>query len=200
MTGRTKRIVLLNCFRLFPHLIILSFHQNKEIVYADVKRWMNVYGWKHKTTPGFLRLMITYPEFRNVFYYRIRRRRWQKRWFLNFLCPAVNTLYIKTPTIGKGLFIQHGFATIIAALSIGENFWVNQQVTIGYTTKIDAPVILDNVTIHAGAKVLGNVILGNNSIVGANAVVVKNVPADCTVVGVPAYIVKRSGKKVKENL
>ncbi len=51
-----------------------------------------------------------------------------------------------------------------------------------------------------GAKVLGNVILGNNSIVGANAVVVKNVPADCTVVGVPAYIVKRSGKKVKENL
>ena len=50
--------------------------------------------------------------------------------------------------------------------------------------------------IAAGAKVIGGVTLGNDVTVGANAVVVKNVPDGCTVVGVPARIVKRYGKKV----
>lgn len=54
--------------------------------------------------------------------------------------------------------------------------------------------------ICAGAKVLGKVTIGDNSIVGANAVVVKDVPPNCTVVGVPAYIIKRDGKKVHEDL
>jgi serine acetyltransferase len=38
--------------------------------------------------------------------------------------------------------------------------------------------------------------MGNNSIAGANAVVVKDVPENCTVVGVPVYIVRRNGIKV----
>ena len=42
--------------------------------------------------------------------------------------------------------------------------------------------------------------MGNNSRAGANSVVVKDVPNDCTVVGVPAYIIKRNGVKVKEEL
>jgi len=61
-------------------------------------------------------------------------------------------------------------------------------------------VILDNVVVHAGAKIIGAVTVGNNVIVGANAVVVKSVPDDCTVVGVPAYIIKRNGIKMRENL
>jgi serine O-acetyltransferase len=36
--------------------------------------------------------------------------------------------------------------------------------------------------------------------IGANAVVVKDVPANCVVVGVPAYIVKKDGVRVRENL
>ena len=112
----------------------------------------------------------------------------------------MDTLYLYTPVIGAGLFIQHGFSTIITAKSIGENCWINQQVTIGFIAGSDCPTIGDNVTITAGAKVLGGITLGDNAIVGANAVVLKNVPPNCTVVGVPAYIVKREGKKVKEPL
>ncbi len=112
----------------------------------------------------------------------------------------MSTLYIYTQDIGKGLFIQHGFATIIAAQSIGENCWINQQVTIGYANKEDIPVIGNNVVINSGAKVIGKVEIGNNAIVGANAVVVKNVPQNCTVVGVPAYIIKKDGVKTKERL
>ena len=106
------------------------------------------------------------------------------------------TLYILTDKIGKGLFIQHGFATIIAAKSIGDNCWVNQQVTIGFSNKTAAPDINDNVTINAGAKVIGGITVGKNSVIGANAVVVKNVPDNCTVVGVPAQIIRRNGVRV----
>ena len=106
------------------------------------------------------------------------------------------TLYILTDKIGKGLFIQHGFATIIAAKSIGDNCWINQQVTIGFSNKTASPEINDNVTINAGAKVIGGVRVGKNSIIGANAVVVKNVPDNCTVVGVPAQIIRRNGIRV----
>ena len=110
------------------------------------------------------------------------------------------TLYIYTKDIAPGLFIQHGFATIISARKIGRNCWINQQVTIGFLNDTDTPTLGNNVFIYAGAKVLGNVRVGDNSIVGANAVVVKDVPENCTVVGVPAYIVRRNGMKVKEPL
>ena len=56
-----------------------------------------------------------------------------------------------------GLFIQHGFATIIAARSLGERCWVNQQVTIGFVRPEDRPVVGDGVAVYAGAKVLGAV-------------------------------------------
>lgn len=103
-------------------------------------------------------------------------------------------LFINTKNIGPGLFIQHGFSTMISASKIGKNCRINQQVTIGYShKKTDSPIIGDNVLIGAGAKVIGAVTIGNNSKVGANAVVVKNVPPNCTVVGVPARIVRKDG-------
>jgi len=112
----------------------------------------------------------------------------------------MSTLFIMTENIGAGLFIQHGFATIIAAKSIGKDCWINQQVTIGYSNATDSPTLGDNVVINAGAKIIGKVHMGNCSKAGANAVIVKDVPENCTVVGVPAYIIKRNGIKVKENL
>ena len=136
---------------------------------------------------------IKYPEFRSVFYYRFKIAK-----AFAFLLPPMPTLYIETADIGPGLFIQHGFSTIIAAHKIGENCWINQQVTIGYANKVDAPTIGDNVAVKAGAKVIGGITLGNNSVVGANAVVVKDVPENCTVGGVPAIILRRNGIRVHE--
>ena len=72
--------------------------------------------------------------------------------------------------------------------------------TIGYTNSTDCPTIGDDVTIGAGAKVLGKCVVGNRVRIGANCVVVKDVPDDCTVVGIPAYIVRRNGVKVCEKL
>lgn len=63
-----------------------------------------------------------------------------------------------------------------------------------------APIIGDNVRIATGAIVLGEITIGDNSIIGAGAVVVKSVPANCTVIGNPARIVKLNNKRVDINL
>lgn len=104
--------------------------------------------------------------------------------------------FIVTPDIGGGLFIQHGFSTYISAEKIGENCWINQQVTIGYNSDGKCPVIGDNCMITCGAKILGGISLGNNTIVGANAVVVKSYERGYGVLaGVPAKPVKESSKE-----
>lgn len=189
-------ILLISLIRLIPHVIIFNIHGKKTIIIYDILRWMKINKKAAGgTQAGFIKLMTYYPEFRNLFYNRVG----SVSVLINFLCPKMNTLFIHTQDIGPGLYIQHGFATIITAKSIGKDCWINQQVTIGFNGA-DSPVIKDNVTIRAGAKVIGNVTVGGNSIVGANAVVVKNVPGNSTVVGVPAYIIKRDGMKVKESL
>ena len=187
---------ILSILRLLPHWLFFNMHPNSSIIKCDLITWMNANKINMEPQFGFLYLMTFYPEYRNLCYFRvggIYR-------LLNIFCPKMDTLFISTKNIGTGLFIQHGFSTIIAAKSIGKNCWINQQVTIGYSNDNDCPIIMDNVSINAGAKVIGKVTVGENSIIGANAVVVKNVPSNCTVVGVPAYIVKRDGRKVKELL
>jgi serine O-acetyltransferase len=178
------------------------------VIEKDLDRWIQESGLPDETKLPTWRtltlLLWRNPPFRNLFYYRIaREERIASRVLLEFaklFFAPVNSLFIYTPQIGAGLFIQHGFSTIISARSIGQNCWINQQVTIGYTNMTDTPTIGDNVQITAGAKVFGNIHIGDNSVIGANAVVFKDVPPNCTVVGVPAYIVKCNGKKVREPL
>jgi serine O-acetyltransferase len=186
--------ILLSAIRLLPHILLFNCHKNKEIIHYDVARWLKVTSSGKNIQFGFITIMTVFPEYRNLFYKRIGTI----SLFINWLCPKMNTLFISTNDIGPGLFIQHGFATIIAAKSIGRDCWINQQVTIGYSNKTDCPELGDNVTINAGAKIIGKVKMGNGSKAGANAVVVKDVPDNCTVVGVPAYIIRRNGIKVKE--
>ncbi len=75
------------------------------------------------------------------------------------------------------MFVEHGFATIISAKSIGSDLWVNQQVRIGWNYD-RAPVLGNGVRIAAGAKVIGGVRLGDNCVVGANGVVTKDIPSE----------------------
>lgn len=125
-------------------------------------------------------LLVNYAEFRSLFYYRIPRSR-----YLKFIAAPMPNLYIRCHDIGEGLFIQHGYSTDISAKSIGKNCWINQQVTIGYSSKTDAPIIGDNVKILAGAIVIGGVTIGDNAVIGAGTTVVKNVAPNTTVVGAP---------------
>ncbi len=102
--------------------------------------------------------------------------------------------------IGRRLVIDHGRGVVIGETAeIGDDVIIYQGVTLGGTGKDTGkrhPTIGNNVMISTGAKVLGPFKVGDNSRIAAGAVVLEEVPADCTVVGVPARVVKKGGMKV----
>ena len=106
--------------------------------------------------------------------------------------------------IGKGFFIDHGSGVVIGETAeIGDNCLVYQGVTLGGTGKEKGkrhPTLGNNVMVGAGARVLGPFKVGDNAKIAANAVVLEEVPPNCTAVGVPARIVRRNGKRIKNDL
>lgn len=191
-----------NILRGLPAIISYNLSNNKEIINKDIDRWVNICNLSYLRFPSWLYLnwlLLYYPQFRNLFYHRLKKWNHLISLIIQIFYKPLDSLYIYTENIGAGLYIQHGFSTIITAKSIGENCWINQQVTIGHT-KAGCPIIGNNVTITAGAIVVGDIKIGDNSVIGANAIVNKDVPANCTVVGNPAFIVKRNGVKTKEYL
>lgn len=88
--------------------------------------------------------------------------------------------------VGYGLYLGHGLPLIVNPTAvIGNNCNLSQFVTIGSNYGA-AAYIGDCVYIGPSACLVENVVIGSNSIIGAGAVVVTSVPADSTVVGVPA--------------
>lgn len=199
-----KAIDFLKIFLIFPQIIPFLLTTEKALIITDIRRWIKLLGWTDQADwVDLLTLISKKQEFRNLYYYRLFKGNFTAKismYVLKFFYKECPSLFLDTScNIGQGLFIQHGFSTIVMA-DLGDNCWINQQVTIGYRDKNSRPKIGNNVSITAGAKVIGGITIGNNVTVGANAVVVKNVPDNCVVVGVPAYIVKRDGVKGKEEL
>ena len=199
-----KVIFTLGIILVSPLLVPFFLTTEQKTIQADVERWTEALGWQKR--PLWLQLLALLKEaqeFRNLYYHRLFKGNFSARFFMYLLkiiyreCPYF--FLDSSCNIGPGLFVQHGFSTIIMA-DLGENCWVNQQVTIGHKDKTGRPQIGNNVRITAGAKIIGNLKIGDHVTVGANAVVVKDIPDRCVVVGVPAYIIKRDGVKVKEEL
>lgn len=104
--------------------------------------------------------------------------------------------------IGKGLFIDHGMGVVIGETTIiGDNCTLYQGVTLGGTGKDRGkrhPTLGNNVTVGAGAKVLGPFKVGDNAKIAAGAVVLTEIPPNATAVGVPARVVKMNGVRVPD--
>ncbi len=155
----------------------------------DIARWAKILHLSGSRNAILAQLLWSYPEFRNLFLYRNNHRLLYRAWVRLFYKP-METLYLQACSIGGGLFIQHGFATMVSAQSVGEDCWINQQVTIGYRDNTIPPVIGDRVAITCGAKVLGNITVGDGAVIGANAVVIRDVEPGAVMVGVPAQRIK----------
>lgn len=189
-----KRLfVLLTCWRFVLHWMYYKSADNGEVIKEDLLR--NIKQFLHKENLSFLNfceLLTFYVMVRNIFYARVAYRHHYYAKVLSVFARPLPLLDISsTAEIGGGLIVQHGYATIIAPRKIGKKCWVNQGVTIEYTNDDDCPTLGDNVTVYAGAKILGDVHVGNNVVVAANAVVVKDVEDNCVVGGVPAKVIKR---------
>lgn len=180
---------IINLPRIAIAYILYYMSKNKETITLDMNRWFNVYELKVSKFRGLGFLLLYKKEFRNLLSYRLKMKSRFSSILFEILFKPMETLFIYSTDIGPGLFIQHGFSTVIAAKRVGTNCWINQQVTIGWNEE-DCPVIEDNCRICAGAKVIGGIVVGHDSIVGANAVVVKNIAANEVWGGVPARRLK----------
>lgn len=197
-------ILIIYSFLTLPSIVFFRFYEDSNI-YQDISRWCDI---KNITFTSnllkFVFLMTYFKEFRNLFYYRLKISKniiFRVLFYIQkFILRELPTLFLSSNEIGPGLFIQHGYGTIIAAEKLGENCWINQNVTIGYDEKNKSPKIGNNVRIAAGAVVFGNISIGDNSTIGPNAIIAKNVPQNCVVVAQPAYIVKKDGRLILEKL
>jgi serine O-acetyltransferase len=101
--------------------------------------------------------------------------------------------------IGKALFIDHGAGVVIGETAeIGDDVTLYQGVTLGgtgFSSGKRHPTVQDNVTVGAGAKLLGAITVGHGAKIGANTVVVHDVPPNSTVVGIPGHPVRIDGKR-----
>jgi serine O-acetyltransferase len=142
--------------------------------------------------------VLLYPGFWALAFHRVAHRLFTARLF--FLARAVNHFSRFTTaidihpgaTIGRHLFIDHGFTVIGETSLIGDNVTIYQCVTLGGTNPANGvggkrhPTLADGCIIGSGAQILGPITVGRRARVGANAVVTEDVPEGATMVGVKA--------------
>ena len=104
--------------------------------------------------------------------------------------------------IGQGSIISLN-STITVNIKIGNHVIINYDCTIGHDSIIyDYCTLYPSVNVSGktkvkecceigtGTQIIQGLTIGENTIIGAGTVVIKDLPSNCTVVGVPAKIIK----------
>jgi serine O-acetyltransferase len=155
-----------------------------------------------------IEVLFTYAGFHALLAYRMSH--WLSIHHIPFLPRVISQIariltgieIHPSATIGKGFFIDHGMGVVVGETAeIGEYVTLFQGVTLGGTGKERGkrhPTLGNHVVVGAGAKILGGIRIGDNVKVGANSVVLKSVPANSTVIGVPARVIKMEGNRLPD--
>lgn len=117
-------------------------------------------------------LFSAFPEFRSLFDYRVMGT--PLRGVLRDNLQRATDLNISVGSIGPRFRIQHGHGTYIFAREIGSDFFIGHLVTVG--SHRGTPKVGNNVTIRAGAVVVGPIEIGDDCLITANSVVAKSMP------------------------
>jgi serine O-acetyltransferase len=158
---------------------------------------------------SFAEIVATYPAIRAISIYRLAHE-------LHLLevpiLPRMMTEHAHDRTgidihpgarIGRRFFIDHGTGVVIGETTeIGDDVRLYQGVTLGAKAPRHGealrgvkrhPTIEDDVTIYAGATILGgDVVIGRGSVIGGNVFLLESVPEDSRVVGEPPrYLVRQ---------
>ena len=133
-----------------------------------------------------LYIFLFYPCVKANIYFRVAHFLWTK-WHLRFI-PQALSMHARratgieihpAATIGKRLFIDHGMGVVIGETAkIGDDCTLYHGVTLGGVSleKVKRhPTLGNNVTIGAGATLLGPIEIGDGSKVAANATLRKSV-------------------------
>ncbi len=177
-------------------------------MFKTIMQDLNVVFERDPAATSKLEVILTYAGFHALLAYRLSHWLWARgvpfvprvisqlaRWLTGIeIHPAAK--------IGTGFFIDHGMGVVIGETAeIGDYVTLFQGVTLGGTGKERGkrhPTLGNHVVVGAGAKILGGIKIGDNVKIGANSVVLKSVPANSTVIGVPARVIKMEGERLPE--
>ena len=152
-----------------------------------------------------LEVLLTYPGIKALAAHRLSHYLWKRgfkliaRMHSQFWRFWTNIEIHPGAEIAAGVFIDHGAGLVIGETAVvEEGVMLYHGVTLGGTGKDTGkrhPTVRKGALVSAHSQVIGPVEIGENAKVGTGAVVVSDVPADVTVVGVPARVVRVHGKK-----
>src|SRR5881296_1226589 len=153
-----------------------------------------------------LEVLLCYPGVHALAFHRLAHAIWRRGWtvparFVSHVSRFLTGIEIHPAAkLGPGLFIDHGMGVVIGETAeIGDNVTLLQGVTLGGTSlkrEKRHPTLGNNVTVGAGAKIIGGFTIGDSSRIGAGSVVVREVPPNCVVVGVPGRVTYKDGQRV----
>ena len=147
-----------------------------------------------------LEVVLCYPGFHALIFYRIAHFLWERRWrlagrFVSHLGRVMTGIEIHPGAmIGHRLFIDHGMGIVIGETAqIGDDCTLYHGVTLGGIAPRRGehgqkrhPTLGNGVIVGSGAQVLGPFRVGDGARIGAGSVVVREVADGTTVVGSPA--------------
>jgi serine O-acetyltransferase len=175
-------------------------------LYARVREDINSILERDPAARSRIEVLLCYPGLWAVWIHRVSHWLWGARLRLSARLLSQATRFFTGVDIhpgaqlGRRLFIDHATGVVIGETAIvGNDVTMYQGVTLGGTGKQHGkrhPTVCDGVFIGNNANLLGNITIGENSRVGAGSIVLSDVPPNSTVVGVPAHIVYRNGKRV----
>lgn len=155
-----------------------------------------------------LQVFLCSPGLHAVWSHRLNHWLWKRGWRLTARILSQWTRFWTGVEIhpgallGRRLLIDHGMGVVIGETAIvGSDVTLYQGVTLGGTGNATHgrkrhPTLCDGVFVGNNSNILGDITIGANSRVGAGSVVLQDVPPNSTVVGVPAHIIYRNGKRV----
>jgi serine O-acetyltransferase len=177
-------------------------------MFRTIREEIQVIFERDPAARGVLEVLFCYPGLHAIINHRLAHCLFRHHWFfLARLVSHISRFFTGIEIhpgaqIGHNVFIDHGSGVVIGETAeVGDGVTMYQGVTLGGTGKQKGkrhPTIGNNVTISAGAKILGGFRVGDNVKIGGGSVILSEVPDNCTVVGVPGRIVRRDGVSLQD--
>ena len=201
---------------LFP-FFAKAIEDNKETFNEFVKELENIKGILKEDLEFFLdsdpaatgtdEIKLAYPGFKAIAIYRVSHALYKLGYkvqarFISEVAHSTTGIDIHPAAeISYPFFIDHGTGTVIGETSkIGKRAKIYQCVTLGAVSLSNAkqlrgvvrhPQVGNDVTIYAGASLLGAIKIGDNVTIGSNVFLTKDVAGDVKVIiGEPELIYK----------